>query len=287
MKKCKYLKENGDAESRARGAAFPRDFLLHLPDLRAESVLSLATFTPLWPTQIHSPSLGRAAPRAPLEGQQTPGVLDSCALTPLYVSMVWGELGCCPAAAQGPGSLEPSPRCSWAQPLALPATPSKTQAPFTPCSCAVPASQSKQQKPVRWGFPKYWACMAAFSAAAPWRGHPRAASPENTISVHQSEQGHQGITGAGLKGKQEGSIPPAGWAGHFLSFPAAPIFPWWGGPAWGPCATFQVWPSPLQRVEPSSRMLWMAVLLQWCLTALPRSQQCWEFWGKLIMLLFI
>lgn len=46
--------------------------------------------------------------------------------------------------------------------------------------------------------------MAAFSAAAPWRGHPRAASPENTISVHQSEQGHQGITGAGLKGKQEG-----------------------------------------------------------------------------------
>lgn len=41
----------------------------------------------------------------------------------------------------------------------------------------------------------------------------------------------------------------------------------------GPCATFQVWPPPLRRVEPSLRMLWMAALLQWCLTALQESAE--------------
>ena len=42
----------------------PGNSLQHLTYMRAESSPSLATTTPLWPSWIHLPSLGRLAHRA-------------------------------------------------------------------------------------------------------------------------------------------------------------------------------------------------------------------------------
>lgn len=117
MKKCKYLKENVDAEPWARGAVFPRDSLLHLHSLRAERYLFY-----LWPTQIPLPSLGRAAHRVP-HGVAADPKGEAAVPYPfgIYFSMFWGKLSCCLVAAQSP---EPCPR-PW--PSALSPNPSKTQ----------------------------------------------------------------------------------------------------------------------------------------------------------------
>lgn len=231
-----------------------------------------------------------------MKWQQTPRVLDSSALTPLVFSMLWGELGCSPwlHKAQQPWAL---PRSAVVPPQALVLStapnPSKTQ--VHSCSCAGPASQSRQKQPVRWGFPQILSLHGcAVSVAAPWRGHPRAASPESTISVHhgytqlssQVNRGHQQITGGWFERKARRGHSPCrlGWTPSLFSsqsFHAEEALPGAHAPL------SQVWPSPLQRVEPSSRMLWLPVPHQCCLTALPRSQQCWELWGKLIMLLFV
>lgn len=137
--------------------------------------------------------------------QQTPRVPGSCALPFLCFSVLWGELGCSPRLHRAP-QPRALPRSAAAPPraLALSTAPNPSTTRPHPCSCAGPASQSKHKQPGRWGLPQTLSLHGCvFSGAAPWRGHPRAASPESTVSVRhgytqllsQVNRGHQGSTG--------------------------------------------------------------------------------------------
>lgn len=143
----------------------------------------------------------------------------------LYFSVIWGELSCCPTAAQGPQSPKPCPTLQLCRPKLWPlafACQALQNSGFVPCSCAVPASQSKQEKPVRRGSPQILSWRGCvFSVAALWRGHCRAASPESLSSVHhgytqlhsQVNRGHQGIAGGWFERKARGEHSPCrlGW----------------------------------------------------------------------------
>lgn len=100
---------------------------------------------------------------------------------------------------------------------------------------------------MRWGLPQILSLHGCVvSVAAPWRGHPRAPSPESTISVHhgytqlhlQVNRGHQGITGGWFerKGRREYAQCRLGWTPSLFSS--------WANvsmlrrPCLGPCATF-------------------------------------------------
>lgn len=247
----------------------------------------------LWPTQIPFRSPGRAAHGAPSAVAADPKGSGQLCLTPAVFPCALGWARLLPVAAPGPAALSPAPLCSRAAPgpaLSTAPKPSKTRP--QPCSCAGPASRRKQRQPGRWAFPRHWACMAVFSLlllpgeATPEQLLQRAQFPSvmDTLSFTHKNRGRQGITGGWFERKARRKL---GWAGHLPSFPAEPIFSMLRRPCLGPCTNFPGLAITSPKSRASSRMLWMPVLHQWGLTALPRSQQCWELWGKLITLLFV
>lgn len=215
MKKCKYLKTE---------VQFSQGVSCYVsPIWELKAVISGHIHTPLaHPDPLAFPGKGSS------EGslwawQPSPRVLDSCALTPSVFphDLGWAWLLChsCPRPRQ-PRALPPvcSPK-PW--PLALPANPSKTQAsPPAPVQCL--SLRASTKKPASRGFPQILNLHGCFfSVAAPWRGHPRAASPESTSSVcrgysHLHSQGnrtHQGITGGWFEREAGGEHSPCslGW----------------------------------------------------------------------------
>lgn len=151
-----------DAGSRARGTIFLTGFpaTSHLYESRKQSI-SGHVHTPL--AQLAPFTFPRkAGSQGCLQGwQQTPKAADSCTLTPFVFLRALGLVrllpcGCtwlrCPQALHCFAALQLCSPEPW--PLAF-ASQALQNSGFSPCSCAVPASQCKQKRPVRWDFPKY------------------------------------------------------------------------------------------------------------------------------------
>lgn len=197
-------------------------------------------------------------------------------------------------AAHGWEGTEPCPAvqmCSpepWPSPFASKALQNSG---FTACSCAASAFQSKQKKPMRWGFPWILSCRAVFSQLPPQRGfsreHKLCCSRVYLVSP-ASERVTRGSLGVQQESKKQAAPQQAG----LDTFPPCQLahssHAQWG-PARG-CAHVllpQVWLSPLRREKrPLGCCGWLYQPRQ-CLTALLRSRWCWELWGELITLLFI
>lgn len=192
--KCKYLKDNVGAEPWARGAVFPRDFLLHLPYPRAESIQSLAHPDPL-------PFPGEGSSRGSFCGGSRPQGFWAAVPHPRCVSPCFGVSSAAPRGCTGPSSAEPCPALQPRRPRPGPqhcpkALQNSASALLLCRACLSEEAETAWQM----GFPQTLSLHGCvFSVAAPWRGHPRAASPESAISVrhghtqlHSQEQGSPG-----------------------------------------------------------------------------------------------